>query len=186
MIEHVIAMDPGGRSGWASADMTYDRFEYTGGGVLRQDLMADWFAEKQRVGRMGGGGSKGCVRPSMEVMPPGDPDINLWVPCFTVMVYESWYPREENDSMEWIKGDRLLTPQHIGALRWIAHASGAKIVTQHPTDKPQAVATMPDVLRLLDRDSNEQHDQDARMHLWLYYWRNWLTGKIHPPRTVRV
>jgi hypothetical protein len=100
------------------------------------------------------------------------------------MVYESWYPREENGSMEWIKGDRLLTPQHIGQLRFVADLSGAKIVEQHPTDKPQAKATMPQVLKDYDYYSNEQHDKDARMHLWLYFWREWFTATFPPLSTV--
>lgn len=165
MSEHVIACDPGGRSGWASARMGHDHFEFTGSGVLREDMMPDWFASIQ-----------GLV-PFAE-----DP----WA-AFDVFVYESWYPRgdEVTGSMEWIRGAALMPVQQIGALRWIAKASGAKIVTQHPSDKPMAVKTMPDVLTKLNRDSNEQHDQDARMHLWLYFWRNWFEG-TRPPSEVFV
>lgn len=158
MSEHVIACDPGGRSGWASARMGPDIFEFTGSGVLRGgDLMPDWFAEQQGFDRAG-------YRP----------------PVYSVFVYESWYPREEDGGMEWIKGNALYTPQQIGALRWIARQSGAKIVTQHPSDKPIANITMPGVFAKLNRDSTEQHDQDARMHLWLYFWRNWFVGNVGP------
>lgn len=169
MTEHVVAFDPGGRSGYASARMSKDRFEYTDGGVLRQDFMGRWFAEQQGIGRQ-------------------DEDVTEpWWPRFGVMVYESWYPRpDENGSMEWIKGDPLLSAQHIGQLRLIADLSGTKIVTQHPSDKPQAVKTMPQRLAVLNRDSNEQHDQDARMHLWLYFWRNWFTASVDPEDTVIV
>lgn len=159
MSEHVFACDPGGRSGWASARMSSDRFEFTGSGVLREDLMPDWFAEQQNVGF-------GIIDNA---------------PNFSAMVYESWYPRRDDQGkMDWIEGAALMPVQQIGALRWIARASGAKIVTQHPSDKPIAVATMPEVLKLLDRDSTEQHDQDARMHLWLYFWRNWFEGSVKP------
>lgn len=159
MTEHVLACDPGGRSGWASARMSTDRFEFTGSGVLRQDMMPDRFANIQGVW------------PYAE-----DP----W-DRYDVFVYESWYPRrDERGKMDWIESDPLMTPQQIGALRWIAKASGAKIVTQHPTDKTIAVATMPEVFTSLNRDSNEQHDQDARMHLWLYFWRNWFEGSVKP------
>jgi hypothetical protein len=162
MSEHVLACDPGGRSGWASAKMSKDRFEHTGSGVLREDLMPDWFAEQQDVGLQD------------EQNFPG-------TPLFNVLVYESWYPRRDDQGkMDWIEGAALLPVQQIGALRWIAKASGAKIVTQHPSDKPIAVATMPYVLDQLNRDSNEQHDQDARMHLWLYFWRNWFEGTKRP------
>jgi hypothetical protein len=166
-MEHVIATDPGGRSGWASATMEPDSFVLTGSGVLREDFMPDWFAEEQEIGRMD---------ERIEVMPR-----------FDVFVYESWYPRpDENGSMQWIQGDNLAEAQQIGALRWIARASGAKIVTQHPSDKTLAVATMPDELAVLDRDSSEQHDRDARMHLWLYFWRNWFTGSKPPGWCVHV
>lgn len=168
MPEHVIATDPGGRSGWASAKMGRDDFVFTGAGVLREDLMPDWFADQQRIGDV-----------LVESWGPG--------PNYDVFVYESWYPRpDENGSMQWIQGDNLAEAQQIGALRFIARSSRAKIVTQHPSDKGIAQATMPVALRALDRDSNEQHDQDARMHLWLYFWRNWFTGGADPKDTVTL
>jgi hypothetical protein len=142
--------------------MDTDSFEFTGSGVLREDLMPDWFAVQQMVSGQDQYGGE---------------------PSFDVFVYESWYPREENGGMDWIKGSPLSAAQQIGALRWIARASGAKVVTQHPSDKPVAVATMPKVFSTLNRDSNEQHDQDARMHLWLYFWRNWFEGN-KPPSEV--
>jgi len=167
--EHVIATDPGGRSGWASAEMGPDRFEFTGSGVLCEDLMPDWFADAQDVGR--------------STRTPNRPPR----PAFHVFVYESWYPRpDENGSMQWIQGDNLAEAQQIGALRWIARASGSKIVTQHPSDKTMAEAVMPLMLKILDRDSSEQHDIDARLHLWLYFWRNWFSGKIDPTSTVTL
>lgn len=161
MHEHVLSCDPGGRSGWASARMGPDWFEFTGSGVLKgEDLMPDWFAYQQAVNAPAG----------------------IQVPRFQVFVYESWYPRrdKETESMDWIESSPLMTVQQIGALRWIARASDAKIVTQHPSDKPIALATMPGVFHALNSDSNEQHDQDARMHLWLYFWRNWFEGTKLP------
>lgn len=144
--------------------MSPDRFEFTGAGVLREDMMPDRFAFWQNL-----------------MDPDGHP------PDFDVFVYESWYPRrdKETGSMDWIESNPLMAVQQIGALRWIARASGAKIVTQHPSDKGLAIATMPEALAVLNRDSNEQHDQDARMHLWLYFWRNWFEGKgVRPEGTV--
>lgn len=166
MSEHVIATDPGGRSGWASARMSPNKFEFTGCGVLREDLMNDWFAEQQNLFDIDGGTGFGKT--------------------FDVFVYESWYPRgdKETGSMEWIRGAALMPVQHIGALRWIARTSGAKIVTQHPSDKDTAISVMPKEVLLLDRDSVEQHDKDARMHLWLYFWRNWFDGQVRPKDTL--
>lgn len=158
--ERVIALDPGGRSGWASADMKPDEFVLTGGGVLRQDLMARWFADQQNL--------------LDEAQMPG------FGKAFDTMVIESWFPRRQNGSMDWIEGDPLLSAQHVGQLRFIADVTDTKIVTQHPSDKPLALATMPKALADLDRYSNEQHDKDARMHLWLYFWRNYFTGQHRP------
>jgi hypothetical protein len=45
---------------------------------------------------------------------------------------------------------------------------------------------MPRKLRDLDSDSNEQHDQDARMHLWGYFFENWFSGEGDPGEYVRV
>lgn len=179
-MEHVIALDPGGRSGWASARMSEDRFELTGGGVLRMDLMGRWFAEQQAVVYL--------YKPWKVITEPVvgygyvDHPRN-----FDVMVYESWKPRrDEQGRLDWIEGDSLVNAQHVGQLRLIADLSGARIVEQHPSDKPQAVATMPAKLLELDRDSNEQHDKDARMHLWLYFWRQWFTASVPPESTVTV
>ena len=171
MAAHVIAFDPGGRSGWASALMTEDRFELTGGGVLRRDLMGDWFAVQQSV-----------TGPSLSKR-LRQAGINR-APKYDVMVYESWRPRRENGSLDWIEGDPLLHAQHIGALVQIARLSGAKIIEQHPSDKPQALANMPEAILDLDRFSNEQHDKDARMHLWLYFWRQWFSATVDPASTV--
>jgi hypothetical protein len=174
MAEHVVAMDPGGRSGWASAYMAPDRLELTGGGVLRQDLMTDWFGMVQGIVAVGALPHKdGVMLPSLPR-------------TYDVLVYESWYPRPQNGSMEWIKGDELDEAQHIGALLWIARTSGTRIVTQHPSDKPQAMGTMPARLKALDYFSTEQHDQDARMHLWLYFWRNWFSAKVSPNKIELV
>ena len=165
-----MACDPGGRSGWASARMDKDHFEFTGSGVLREDMMPDWFGRVQSVGFL----------PSMALQ------TRIMRREFDVFVYESWYPRRDKTtgSMDWIESNPLMSVQQIGALRWIARSSGAKIITQHPSDKPIAVATMPEALKALNRDSNEQHDQDARMHLWLYFWRNWFEGSKRPEDTL--
>ena len=179
MSEHVIALDPGGRSGWASATMSEDRMVVTGGGVLRMDLMADWLAQAQGIGPAGGGTL-------------WDSGINEWEripvprkPTFDVVVYESWKPRrDEQGRLDWIEGSDLLNAQHVGQVRWIALASGAKVVEQHPSDKPQALASMPEAIRDLDRFSNEQHDKDARMHLWLYFFREWFSARKDPEHTV--
>lgn len=164
-MEHVIALDPGGRSGWASARMDLDRFELTGTGVLRQDMMARLLADWQGV--------------------------TAWPAStrrrtYDVIVAESWRPRRINGSMDWTEGDPLLSAQHLGQIRLIAQLSGAKYVEYSPAQKPVWVASMPAKLKELDVDSNELHDQDARMHLWGYFFENWFSGEGAPGEYIRV
>lgn len=165
--ERVIALDPGGRSGWASAVMGVDYLEVTGMGVLRADHMADWLAEQQGI--VYGGESAPNRRRA-----------------FDVVVHESWYPRRKGGKMDWIENDELQPAQHVGQVKWIALASGARLVEQHPSDKDEAQRTMPKVLEKLNLYSNEQHDQDARMHLWLYFFREWFTATKDPEYVVLV
>lgn len=173
MSEHVVAFDPGGRSGWASARMSEDSFVLTGGGVLRMDLMAKFFADVQNVVYL--------HKPWKVQLDAHDRPVK----AFNVMVYESWKPRRDDQGrLDWLEGDELVNAQHVGQLRLIAQMSDTRIVEQHPSDKPMAVATMPKPLLDLDKYSNEQHDKDARMHLWLYFWRNWFTGGMAPASTV--
>lgn len=156
MSEHVIAIDPGGRTGWASGRMDVDRLELTGWGVLPQREFALWLAKQQNV--------KG-------------PPIDGPVPHeYDVLVTESWRPRRQNGSMDWIEGDPLLSAQHVGQIRMIAWLSAAKYVEQQPSDKTTWTATLHPVLQELDRRSSEQHDQDARWHLWGYFFTNWFTA----------
>lgn len=170
--ENVIALDPGGRSGWASAYMHQDRLELTGTGVLRQDMMARWLADQQQIG------TRDCV---------DDSGLSMRMdPSYDVIVAESWRPRRKNGSMDWIEGDPLLSAQHVGQIRLIADLSGAKYVEFSPAQKHVWVASMPAKLKALDVDSNEQHDQDARMHLWGYFFEQWFSGDGDPEECIHV
>jgi hypothetical protein len=171
--ERVIALDPGGRSGWAAAVMGRDYLKVTGTGVLRQDKMARWLASAQRIGRQGAQAADGQW-------------IDTSGPSYDVIVAESWRPRRINGSMDWIEGDPLLSAQHVGQIRLIADLSGARYVEFSPSQKPIWVASMPDKLASLDDLSNEQHDQDARMHLWGYFFTEWFTGETDPEDCVVV
>lgn len=162
--ERVIALDPGQRTGYAVGEMEEDYFRLVESGVLPQQLMAVKLAEWQGV--------RG---------PKGGP---LVVPRFNVITWESWRPRPKNGSMEWIKGDRLLSAQHVGQIRFIGILSGARLLEQEPRDKTRFLASLPRQLRELDRVSNEQHDQDARWHLWGYFFDNWFTTRVDPEDTV--
>lgn len=163
--ERVIALDPGQRTGYAIAEMSEDYFRLVESGVMPQRemalVLAKWQALDWPTERL-----SSVARPA--------------VPRFNVITWESWRPRRKNGSMDWIEGDRLLPAQHVGQIRLIAWMSGAKMVEQEPADKSAFTASLPAVLDDLDQESNEQHDQDARWHLWGYFFRNWFTGTKDP------
>lgn len=166
--EHVLAMDPGGRSGWATGWMGRDLLVVGPSGVFRQDTMFTKIAAWQSIGRMD---------PSARNPDAGPPE-------FDMIVNESWRPRRINGSMEWIEGDPLLSAQHVGQIRGLAILSGARYIEQSPTLKNTYRASYPEALKDLDRISNEQHDQDARLHLWGYFFTNWFTGSMKKVRIL--
>lgn len=168
MSERVIALDPGGRSGWASAVMSTDRLEFVGSGVLRQDLMARQLAKWQGVI-----GPAGRRHPVIEAE-------------YAVIVNESWRPRRINGTMDWIEGDPLLSAQHVGQIRLIADLSAARYVEQAPSQKNVYRANFPAKLESLNEFSSEMHDQDARLHLWGYFFDQWFTASKSPEECVYV
>lgn len=176
-MEHVIAFDPGERTGWASAKMDEDQLLLTGTGVYDQDTMAVKFAEWQ-----------GIARPRIMVNPaPALEEYEpvITVPTFQKVVFEAWRPRRKNGSMDWIEGDALLSAQHVGQIRFIAKYSGARLATpQEPAQKETFRASLPEQFKELDRLSSELHDQDARLHLWGYFFENWFSASVSPEETV--
>ena len=170
MTESVIALDPGGRSGWASALMSEDKLVLTGGGVMRQDLMARWLADQQVV--------------AAASLPASVQRMAKEMAVYGVIVCESWRPFPKDGSMAWIQGDPLLSAQHVGQIRLIADLSGARYVEQPPSSKTMYTASMPKKLLDLDVYSSEQHDKDARMHLWGYFKENWFTASQDPESVV--
>lgn len=152
--------------------MTYDRLELTGTGVLRQDKMARWLADRQNVHYRRVELENGVWLGSVGF----DPHPRT----YDVIVAESWRPRRKDGKMDWIEGDPLLSAQHVGQIRLIADLSGARYVEQPPSNKKMYTASMPKALLDLDPLSNEQHDQDARMHLWGYFKDVWFTASREP------
>lgn len=159
MPERVIALDPGERTGWASALVSENRISELQHGVLPQKEMAFQLAEWQAVGPIG-----------KDDYPPEASER-----AFDVIVWETWRPRPKAGSMAWIQGDALLSAQHVGQIRFIGWLSGAKLVGHGPEKKTVALASMTGVLRARMEDCPEQHDADALLHLWLYAWTNWCT-----------
>ena len=89
--------------------------------------------------------------------------------------------------MAWIQGNQLLAAQLIGIIRVAGWLYSAELKGQGPNKKKPAVAQMEKNKAgkyLLARMENchEQHDQDAIMHLWSYFWRHWVSD----PEKIRV
>jgi hypothetical protein len=152
--------------------MTTDQLVLGDGGVLPQKDMAVWLARQQGV--VG-------EQHRLETLIRKQWDI---------MVCESWRPFRRNGSMDWIEGSPLIYAQHVGQVRLVSMLAGAKYVEQQPRDKYNPAthtvppASYPQVLLDVDAESSEQHDQDARYHLWVYFFRNWFTGTTKPDDCV--
>ena len=167
--ETVLALDPGERTGWAAGRMSYDRLELLESGVLRWDMMEEKIAKWQHVGYFG----------AYEELYTTDDKR------FDVIVAESWKPRRDaRGKMDWIEGDELTPAKHIGGIRFIARTSRTRYLEQSPKEKPTSRASYPLSLAEVDEESNEQHDQDARLHLWLYFFTNWFTTKVGTDKVI--
>jgi hypothetical protein len=142
--------------------------------VLPQTEATLWIAERQAVKSIAGR-TLGQVLPRTAVTRD-----------FDVIVMETWFPRRQNGSMDWIESDPLLTARHIGAIEAIAALSGTEVKWMNPSDKHVHVASQPEEWEALDLESREQHDKDARQHLWGYFFRNWFTGSMPTADTLRL
>lgn len=88
---------------------------------------------------------------------------------YDVVVYESWrlYPGMAKRMV----GNDMQPAQLVGIIRYLGWISPTvKLVTQGAKIKETALKTMPDWLSEHMKQSTEQHDQDAIMHLWYYHW----------------
>lgn len=132
-----IAIDPGERVGWATADMTSIDVGITGQGVTPLKDFALKFGEVI-----------------------GDYDV---------VVYEAWrlYPAAAKSMI----GNDMQPSQLVGMIRYEGwRHPKTKMVVQGANIKRTAEKTMPPWLKERMSQSSEQHDQDALMHLWHYWW----------------
>lgn len=98
-------------------------------------------------------------------------------PTYDVIVFETWKPRPINGSMDWIRGDSLLSAQFVGMLRLCGWIGLSTLVGFGPDRKTAFHASMPAELKAMAAESSEQHPADALFHLWGYFNRNWRTGR---------
>lgn len=163
--EHVIALDPGERTGWASATMARDQFQLTGLGVQPRQKMAMILANRQGINF----------------------HAHRWHPKeFDRIVWESWSPRPDKATgkMDWIKGDRLLSARHIGHFELVAWLTNTPTWEFGPDRKEAFQMTMAPQLVEVQRGQSEQHSKDAMMHLWGWFMKHWWTGDKTPEECV--
>lgn len=90
-----------------------------------------------------------------------------------VVVYETWrlYPHMAKKLI----GNDMQPSQVVGIIRYVCwQHPEVRLVTQGATIKKTAMKTMPDEIKMRFGLSTEQHDQDALMHLWFYYWSKYV------------
>ena len=162
--QRVLAIDPGdSRTGWARATLSENTITHLEHGVNNHMDFGLTLHHGMRECDPAEGGGR----------------------LYDVLVYETWLPRPKDGSMAWIQGNQLLAAQLIGQIRLAGWLYDAKLVGQPPSAKGPAVAQMlnhiPDEWSSIAYRSHEQHNQDAVMHLWSYFWTNWVSD---PERIV--
>jgi hypothetical protein len=88
---------------------------------------------------------------------------------YDVIVYEAWrlYPAAAKSMI----GNDMQPSQLVGMIRYFGWLNPqVKMVVQGANIKTTAEKTMPDWFKERMALSSEQHDQDALMHLWHYWW----------------
>lgn len=89
---------------------------------------------------------------------------------YDVIIYETWrlYPEMAKRMI----GNDMQPSQMVGMIRLAAWMHpNVRLVSQGARIKKTALKTMPDWMVERMTESSEQHDQDALMHLWYFYWR---------------
>lgn len=85
------------------------------------------------------------------------------------IVYESWrlYPGMAKSMI----GNDMQPSQLVGIIRYLGWINPeVNMVVQGASIKDTALKTMPEDLTESLKQSSEQHDQDAIMHLWYRWW----------------
>lgn len=100
---------------------------------------------------------------------------------FDIIVYESWRMRAAN--AKGLIGSDFPSVQCIGAIKLSAWASGAKLVTSEPSNKPVIDRQMGGADAYLPKRDQVEHYRDAVRHL---YWYAVNKEGIHPDDTGRV
>lgn len=147
--KHVVAFDPGERTGFVCVKVTEAFDPKTGEGfeILEQGVLT-----VRQVGRQ-----------LHDLLAEAD-----------VVTYETWrlYSTHANEMI----GNDMQPSQVIGMIRYEAWLQNTKIVSHGADIKGVAFRTMPQWLKDHMDMSSEQHDKDAIMHAWYVAWRKHHTG----------
>jgi hypothetical protein len=140
----ILAIDPGERVGWATGTITPD----------------------------GEGHALTVTGQGVDTLRDFSLSLEQHVREADVVIYETWrlYPHMAKKMI----GNDMQPSQLIGIIRFVCWKDpSVKVVTQGASIKNTALKTMPEELHERMELSTEQHDQDAIMHLWHYYWKNY-------------
>lgn len=149
-MERIVTIDPGERTGYATG-VIYD-------------------------------GGDGVPEPRLEVSEHGVATIKDFAlklhevaEGYDAIVYETWrlYPK----AAQYMIGNDMQSSQMVGMIRLCAWVYNVPVVSQGADIKETALKTMPDWMHRRMAKSSEQHDKDALMHLWFYYWDKYVTAE---------
>lgn len=147
MAKTVLAIDPGERVGWAT-------------GLIHPDPPGE--PPRLKVTNQGVHALKDFALKLYESYAKYD-----------VVIYETWrlYPGMGKA----LVGNDMQPAQLVGMIRlcgWLNPK--VKLVSQGASIKKTALRTMPAEIKDRFERSSEQHDQDALMHLWFYFWEKYV------------
>ena len=152
---NVIAIDPGERVGWATAEFVAD-----------PDLGDD------RNGLF-------LTNHGISQLKPFAVKLAEVIGNYDLVIYEKYvlFGGERGRAQE---GKEIPTAQLVGMIRLLAWLNDKKLVCQAPKIKKTADKTAQGVFKeLIESESkthDDAHDIDAIRHLWYWYWKQEVTG----------
>lgn len=158
MAERILAIDPGERVGWAHGVAVADGEDVPlDSGITLVDQRPSLVITGQGVNPL-----KDFALKLDEV-----------IANYDTVIYETFrlYPEMGKKMV----GNDMQPAQLVGIIRFLAwkHPK-VKLVSQGAAIKNTALKTMPDEISARFKKSSEQHDKDALMHLWFYYWDRYV------------
>jgi hypothetical protein len=155
-MEKILAIDPGERVGWASG-IVYPEATVEGADGMPKEEATSLDVTDQGVHQL-----KDFAM-----------SLGKNIEKYDTVVYETWrlYPNMAKRMV----GNDMQPSQLVGIIRYLGWIHPQiNLVMQGANIKKTAEKTMPDWMIEQMTKSSEQHDQDALMHLWHYYWSKYV------------